>query len=61
MYVGGKGAGLATATVATGSAVVLPNTGSNAIITIAVSVFAGMITWGIANALLGGKKHEQAA
>lgn len=61
MYVGGKGAGLATATVATGSAVVLPNTGSNVLITLAVSVAAGMITWGVVSTLLGGKKHGKAA
>ena len=48
MY-GGRGAG-AVATVAgtTTTAVVLPNTGAAGSVTgIAVSVFAGLVTWGL--------------
>ena len=44
MYKGGLGAGAATVT--TGSALILPNTGSNLLINIALSVGAGLIVWG---------------
>lgn len=45
----GKGAmvGAATTTTATVAAVTLPNTGGNLIITIAVSVAAGLVSWGV--------------
>ena len=44
MYKGGLGAGAATVT--TGSALILPNTGSNLLVNIALSVGAGLIVWG---------------
>ncbi len=44
MYKGGLGAGAATVT--TGGALILPNTGSNLLINIAISVGAGLIVWG---------------
>lgn len=44
MY-GGLGAGAAT--VATGAVLVLPNTGGNIIVNIALSVGAGLVTWGV--------------
>jgi LPXTG-motif cell wall-anchored protein len=45
MYTAGMGAG--TATVATAAVLTLPNTGSSVIVTLALSVAAGLITWGI--------------
>ncbi|CAN5429536.1 hypothetical protein BH10PAT3_BH10PAT3_4710 [soil metagenome] len=36
----------ATASTAVVGAVVLPNTGGNAVITMAVAVVAGLLTWG---------------
>jgi len=36
----------ATTSSVVASAVVLPNTGGNAIITVAVAVAAGLLTWG---------------
>lgn len=42
MYTGGVVLGVSTVT----SAVVLPNTGGNGIITLAASLAAGLITWG---------------
>jgi hypothetical protein len=42
MYGRGAGAGL----VAVGAAAVLPNTGSNLIVTVAVSAAAGLVAWG---------------
>lgn len=43
MYKGGLGAGAA---VTTGSALVLPNTGSSLMVNLALSVGAGLIVWG---------------
>lgn len=45
MY-GGIGAG-AAATATTGAVLALPNTGSNMIVNIAISVAVGILTWGI--------------
>lgn len=45
MYTAGMGAGGATAVTAT--VLTLPNTGGNGIITIAISVAVGLITWGL--------------
>jgi LPXTG-motif cell wall-anchored protein len=45
MYLGGIGAG--TATVATATVMTLPNTGSNAIVSFAVSIAVGLMTWGL--------------
>lgn len=44
MYKGGLGGGAAAVT--TGSALILPNTGSNLLINLALSVGAGLIVWG---------------
>ena len=44
MYKGGLGAGVATVT--TGAALTLPNTGSNLLINVALSVGSGLIVWG---------------
>jgi hypothetical protein len=44
MYKGGLGAGAATVT--TGSALILPNTGSSLLVNIALSVGVGLIVWG---------------
>ncbi|HUS26049.1 MAG TPA: hypothetical protein VMY99_01745 [Nevskiaceae bacterium] len=45
----GKGAGAGVVTI--GAATVLPNTGSNLIVTVAVSAAAGLVTWGALYAL----------
>lgn len=42
MYGRGAGAGL----VAVGTAAMLPNTGSNLIVTVAISAIAGLMAWG---------------
>ena len=42
--------GATTATVTTVAALTLPNTGSNAVVTIAISVAAGLLTWGVMHA-----------
>lgn len=44
MYTAGLGAG--GATVVSATVLSLPNTGGNSIITIAISVAIGLITWG---------------
>lgn len=44
MYKGGLGAGAATVTTA--GALTLPNTGSNLLINVALSVGVGLIVWG---------------
>lgn len=44
MYKGGLGAGAVTVT--TGSALILPNTGSSLLINVALSIGAGLIVWG---------------
>ncbi|HSX35315.1 MAG TPA: LPXTG cell wall anchor domain-containing protein [Patescibacteria group bacterium] len=49
MY-GGKVLGASTATLGTAAAITLPNTGSNVVVTIALSVAAGLVTWGIMQA-----------
>ncbi len=41
----GRGAGAVTSSVVTG-AVVLPNTGGNVFVTLAVSIAAGLLVWG---------------
>lgn len=41
----GRVLGATTSTVVTG-AVILPDTGSNVVITLAISVAAGLLTWG---------------
>ena len=41
----GKVLGATTSSVVTG-AVVLPDTGSNAVVTLAIAIAAGMLTWG---------------
>ena len=45
----GKGAllGAATTTTATVAAVTLPNTGGNIVVTVAISVAAGLVAWGV--------------
>jgi hypothetical protein len=43
----GKVLGVATATTATTAAVTLPNTGGNVVVSIAVSVAAGLVAWGV--------------
>ena len=46
----GKGAGIGaatTATTATVGAIALPDTGSNFVVTLAISVVAGMLVWGV--------------
>lgn len=45
MY-GGLGAGVAV-TATTAGVLSLPNTGSNMVVSLAVSVFAGLLTWGV--------------
>lgn len=45
MYAG-KGAAVAAAPVVA-AAVTLPNTGSNMLISLALAVAAGMVTWGV--------------
>lgn len=45
MYTGGNV--LPLATVPTVGALVLPNTGGNFVVTLAVSVAAGMVAWGV--------------
>ena len=53
MYGQGSGPVVVPVVVSTTAAVILPNTGSsNAIINIAVSVAAGLVTWGILYARL---------
>jgi len=44
MYTAGRGA--IGAAAATTTALILPNTGSNMIVTIAISVAVGLIAWG---------------
>lgn len=46
MYGRGAMLGAATTTTATVAAVTLPNTGGNIVVTLAVSVAAGMLMWG---------------
>jgi len=53
----GSVAGASTVTVGTGAALILPNTGSNRILTIAVSVAAGLVVWGA----LQARARRQAA
>jgi LPXTG-motif cell wall-anchored protein len=43
----GQVLGAATSTVVTGAVATLPNTGSNAYLTLALSVAAGLLTWGV--------------
>lgn len=50
MYKGGLSAGAATVT--TGAALTLPNTGSNMLINVAISVGVGLIVWGVIYARL---------
>lgn len=45
MYTAGLGA--ATAAVTTATVLSLPNTGSDAIISVALSVAAGLVAWGV--------------
>jgi len=45
MY-GGLGAGVA-ATATTAGVLSLPNTGSNAVVNIAISVMAGLVVWAV--------------
>lgn len=45
MY-GGLGAGVA-ATATTAGVLSLPNTGSNVVVNIAISVMAGLVAWGV--------------
>jgi LPXTG-motif cell wall-anchored protein len=42
----GKVLGATTSSAVTG-AVVLPNTGGNAMVTLAIAIAAGMLTWGV--------------
>jgi len=42
--------GSATTTVATAGVLALPNTGGNAIVNVAISVAAGLATWGLLTA-----------
>lgn len=42
----GRVLGATTSTVVTGAAV-LPDTGGNAIVTLAIAVAAGLLTWGV--------------
>lgn len=42
----GQVLGATTSTVATG-ALILPNTGSNSMITLAIALVAGLLTWGV--------------
>jgi hypothetical protein len=46
----GRVLGAATTTVATAGVLTLPNTGGNAIVNVAISVAAGLATWGVITA-----------
>jgi LPXTG-motif cell wall-anchored protein len=50
----GKVLGATTSTVVTGAAV-LPNTGSNIVVTLAIAIAAGLLTWGGLYALMNRK------
>lgn len=39
--------GAATTTAATATAATLPNTGSSGLITVALAIGAGLVTWGV--------------
>lgn len=43
----GKVLGVATTTTATTAAVVLPNTGGNVVVSLALAVGAGLVVWGV--------------
>jgi len=43
----GKVLGVTAATTATTTAAVLPNTGGNVVVTLAISVAAGLVAWGV--------------
>jgi hypothetical protein len=47
MYGKGTVLGAAATTTATVGAVTLPNTGGNLVVTLAISVAAGMLAWGV--------------
>jgi hypothetical protein len=49
MYAGGKGVGVVVATATTGTAAIttLPNTGGNLLVSAALAVGAGLLTWGV--------------
>ncbi len=49
MYAGAKGAGTVLATGAV-AITTLPNTGSSLLVSAALSVAAGMLTWGVVHA-----------
>jgi len=50
----GRVLGATTSTVAVGAAV-LPNTGGNVIVTLAIAIAAGLVTWGFAYAYANRK------
>lgn len=54
MYTGGLGVGVAT--VATGSAILLPDTGGNMFINYALAIAAGLIAWGIVYSRMQAKR-----
>lgn len=47
MYGRGAMIGVATTTATTVAVATLPNTGGNIIVTIALSVVAGLVSWGV--------------